>query len=88
MENRRIKRAAWVFAGFLAANLLSSLLSSTTQVNLLRSATVAALLPAGDQPCLEKIRAALEGYRLVGQCIIRRYPFLGHNMRRRSLAAC
>jgi hypothetical protein len=47
MENRRIKRAAWVFAGFLAANLLSSLLSSTTQVNLLRSATVAALFAAG-----------------------------------------
>ena len=47
MENRRIKRAAWVFAGFLAANLLSGLLSSTTQVNLLRSATVAALFAAG-----------------------------------------
>lgn len=47
MRSRRIKRAAWVFAGFLVANLLSSLLSSTTQVSLLRSATVAALFAAG-----------------------------------------
>lgn len=47
MESRRIKRAVWVFAGFLIANLLSSLLSSTTQISLLRSATVAALFAAG-----------------------------------------